>query len=126
MNKRVKKVLIINILLLLVAIGYYFINKYTGLYIPCMFRLFTGFKCPGCGITHLLLHLIRFNFKKAFFDNPLIFIYLPFIIAYYIYENYLYIFNKKDNIVKIIPNIIWIILIIITILYGILRNIVKI
>ena len=126
MNLRIKKIIRLNIVLQLSLICYYFINKYTGLYIPCIFKIITGFKCPGCGITHLLFHIIKLDLKDAFYDNPLVFIYLPFIIVYYIYQNYLYIYNKKDYIVKKIPNFIWIILIVITILYGIIRNIIKI
>ena len=85
------------------------------LYIPCFFRMITGFKCPGCGITHLLFHLVEFKFDEAFYDNPLVFIYLPFILVYYIYNIYLYVYNKRDNIIVNIPEFVWMIIICITI-----------
>lgn len=126
MKERIKKVLEANLILLLIFVAYYIINKYTGIYIPCMFHEITGYKCPGCGITHLLFDLVNFRFVEAFKDNPLLFIYLPFIIAYYIYMTYLYIYNKKDKIIVKIPDYIWGILIAITIIYGIVRNIIGI
>ncbi len=122
MKKRLIKVIIRDVILLIILIGYYFFNKYTGIYIPCVFHEITGYKCPGCGITHLLFALFRLDFHEAFISNPLVFIYMPFILVYFIYLDYLYIYDKKDKILKRIPNIIWIILIIITLLYGVIRN----
>lgn len=122
MKKRIIKVLEANLILLLILVGYYFINKYTGFYIPCVFQELTGYKCPGCGITHLVFDLLNFKFVDAFYDNPLVFIYMPFILAYYFYMIYLYVHNKKDKFMNKIPNYVWGILIGITILYGIIRN----
>ena len=122
MKKRLIKVIIRDVILLIILIGYYFFNKYTGIYIPCIIREITGYKCPGCGITHLVFYLLQLDFHKAFISNPLVFIYMPFILVYFIYLDYLYIYDKKDKILKRIPNIIWIILIIITLLYGVIRN----
>ena len=122
MKKRLFKIIRIYIVLLIVFISYYFINKYTGFYIPCIFRLVTGYLCPGCGITSCLFSILKLDFKSAFNYNPLVFIYLPFIIAYFIYLSYLYIYDKKDKILVKIPNYYLYILIIITILYGIIRN----
>ena len=126
MKKRIYKLVIRNIVLIIILVSYYFINKYTGFFIPCIFNELTGYKCPGCGITHILFALIKFNFKEAFFYNPLVFIYLPFIIAYFIYLDYLYIYDKKDKFLKKIPNYVLVIVIIITLLFGVLRNIYKI
>ncbi len=123
MKKRLIKVIIRDGLLLLILISYYFINKKTGFYIPCIFHEITGYKCPGCGITHLVFSLLKLNIHEAFISNPLVFIYMPFIIIYFVYLDYLYIYDKKDKIIKKIPNFVWIILIIITLLYGILRNV---
>lgn len=123
MKKRLLQVVKIYIILLLVLISYYYINMYTGVFIPCVFRELTGFKCPGCGITHMFFDLINFRFKDAFYDNPLVFIYLPFIVAYFVYLSYLYIYNKKDNILVKMPKVYLAIVIIITIIYGIIRNV---
>ena len=122
MKKRLIKVIIRDVLLLLILVGYYFFNKYTGKYIPCIIHEITGYKCPGCGITHLVFSLLQFDFHKAF----IIIINIIEIIVYFIYLDYLYIYDKKDKILKRIPNIIWIILIIITLAYGVIRNIIGI
>ena len=123
MKKRLIKVIIRDVLLLLILIGYYFLNKKTGFYIPCIFHEITGYKCPGCGITHLVFALLKLNIHEAFISNPLVFIYMPGIIFYFVYLDYLYIYEKKDKILKNIPNWVWIVLIIITLLYGIFRNV---
>lgn len=122
MKKRKKRIIIRDIVIILLLVGYYFFNKYTGIYIPCIFHELTGYKCPGCGITHLVFALFTLNFKEAFNSNPLVFIYMPFIIAYFVYYDYLYVYQKKDKIICKIPNWIWIILIIITLGYGVIRN----
>jgi len=122
MKYRILKVIKIYFLLIVLLIGYFFINKYTGFYIPCIFRLITGYKCPGCGITTCLFDLLQLKIDKAFHDNQLVFIYLPFIAVYFLYLTYLYIYDKEDKILKKIPN--WIIYIVlgITIIYGVIRN----
>ena len=126
MKKRISNVLEANLILLLILMSYYIINRYTGFFVPCLFREITGYKCPGCGVTHLVFDLLNLKIADAFYENPLIFISLPFIIVYYIYRVYIYIYNKKDQILTKVPNYVWNILIVITILYGILRNIFKI
>ena len=123
MKKRLNKVIVRDLLLLLFFILYLVFFKVTGIGIPCIFHELTGFKCPGCGITHLFLALLRFDIKEAFMCNPLAFILLPFLIFYFVYLDYAYIVDKKDNLVSKIPKAFWIILLIITILFGILRNV---
>ena len=121
-REKLNKFLKINLTLLLSFIVYFIINRLTGFYIPCLFRLITGLKCPGCGITHSLFALINLDFKEAFNQNPLVFIYLPFIFLYYIYISYIYLTNKKDNILTKIPNYIMIFIVVITLVYGVVRN----
>ena len=122
MKQRLWNIIKYNGGLLLIFIAYYIFNHLTGIYIPCVFYSITGLKCPGCGITHCLFELLHFNFEEAFNHNQLVFIGLPFFIAYYIYANYLYLCDKKEKIAKIIPKYLEIILIVITIIFGIIRN----
>ena len=124
MKMRLIKVIRRDILLLLVLIGYYLLNKYTGFSIPCPFYHITGYLCPGCGITRALFALMQLKFHEAITYNLLVVIYTPFIIAYFIYFDYLYIYEKKDRFIYKIPNIIWYILIVITIMFGVIRNII--
>ena len=124
MKQRLRKVLLIYFGLLIIFVAYYFLNKYTGFAIPCIFHEITGWDCPGCGITRCLFHLINFRIKDAFLVNPLVFIYLPFIIAYFIYQSYLYVYQKKDKILVKVPHYVMYIILAITIIYGIVRNII--
>ncbi len=48
-----------------------------GFGIPCLFRLVTRFQCPGCGITHLALCLMRGDLSGAFHANAMVLLLLP-------------------------------------------------
>ena len=126
MKKRLLHVIKKYIILLLIFIIYYLININTGIYIPCIFRKITGFKCPGCGITSMLFELLHFHIKEAFMFNPLVFIYLPFIIIYFLYLDYLYIYDKNDKILVKVPEYLKVLVLIITLLYGVVRNFIDI
>ncbi len=45
---------------------------------PCLFFLFTGLHCPGCGTLRALHQLLNGNIRDAFWLNPLIFLSIPF------------------------------------------------
>ena len=49
--------------------------------IPCPIRLVTGLKCPGCGVTTLLLHLLRGDWAGAFAANPFLLATSPLLAA---------------------------------------------
>lgn len=51
-------------------------------YPPCLIYKFTGLKCAGCGITRATHHLLNFNFKAAFYYNPLIYLFLIYTLFY--------------------------------------------
>ncbi len=122
MKKRLIRVLVINLSLLTIFIVYYVISQKIDIYIPCVFRMITGYKCPGCGITHYLFHLINLDFKSAFFDNPFVFICVPILFIYYLIANYNYV--KYDNRNKVvIPRYLSNSLLIIALLFAIARNI---
>ena len=123
MKKRLIKIIFLNAFIVIISFIYYFLNKYFNIGIPCLFYKITGLKCPGCGITRLIFSLIKLDFRQAFFYNPLVFILLPFIGFYIIYQEYLYITKKEDKIIKKIPSYIYYVLIIILIIYAIFRNI---
>lgn len=62
------------------GIIYSFIVRYTPFCIPCFFQMVTGLKCPGCGITHLILYLMDFRFYDAFYANRFLFITSPVLV----------------------------------------------
>lgn len=69
-------------LILLIALGciYALIVRYTNFCIPCFFNSITGLKCPGCGITHVFLCLMRFDFRNAFLSNIFLFTTSPILL----------------------------------------------
>lgn len=120
---RVKNLVLTSITIIILIILYIFLNKHYGFYIPCLFHKLTGYYCPGCGATRCILSLLKGNIKSSFQYNPLFFILIPFLSFEIIYKIYIYLANKEDKITKKIPNVVWIVLLIITISFGILRNI---
>ena len=82
----------------------------------CPVKAITGLDCPGCGITRMFVALFHGNIYQAFRYNPLVFIELQKLLILII------LYNHKKEYRKVI-NIIFIILVVITIVYGVLRNI---
>lgn len=122
MKKRLTKVIFQVVVCIGLLLGYYFLNCKYNFAIPCIIHKLTGLYCPGCGITRCLFALIKGNIYEAFMYNQLVFILLPFLLFYIVYNIYLYVFDTKDKIFSKIPQIVWIILIIIVVIFGVVRN----
>lgn len=114
-----KKKILICFLLLTLLITYLHLGNKFHIYIDCPIKKLTGLYCPGCGITRMLFAILQLDFYQAFRYNPLLFICLPFFI-FFIIESLI---SKKEPLYNKIPTKIWIIIIIVFIIYGILRNI---
>lgn len=107
------------LIILGVGFGYYLWLNFTHLGIPCPFRTITGWLCPGCGITHMLIALIQLDFHTAYLENPFLLLTLPFLIGEIIYQRYLQLtkqVNPRWNQV-----LLWL-YVIALIIFGILRN----
>lgn len=107
------------LIILGVGFGYYLWLNFTHLGIPCPFRMITGWLCPGCGITHMLIALIHLDFHTAYLENPFLLLTLPFVIGQIIYQRYLQLtkqVNPQWNQV-----LLWL-YVIALIIFGILRN----
>lgn len=122
MNPRRKKVILFILILLLLGFLYYLWGNITGLYLPCIIFKTTGLYCPGCGVTRMILALLQGNIKEAFQYNTALFIIFPILAPILIYQSVQYIrsgqikFSNKLNVFLVI-------IVIILILFGILRNI---
>lgn len=46
----------------------------------CVYKNLFGIPCPGCGMTRSYLHLLKGEWKEAFYDHPL-FILVPVIVV---------------------------------------------
>lgn len=82
----------------------------------CPFHEYLHIKCPGCGGRDMILHLLHFEFYEAFMSNQLLFIALPIGIILLFIKYIL----KKDIKINIY---IYFLLMIITIIFAILRNV---
>ena len=122
MRKRIIKVIKYFLLLLIFSITYTILFEKYHIKIPCVFHEVTGYLCPGCGITRCFISIFHGDFIKAFNYNKLVFCMLPFGIIYFIYWLYNYIIGN-ENYYKI-SNGISIFLVVITLLFGIIRNII--
>lgn len=114
-----------NFLLFLVilAVIYFILGSIFHIYLVCPFHEITGLHCPGCGVTRMIISMYKLDFYQAFRYNPLLFIFSPFIL--FLLINYIYCsFKNKKSIYKKIPSLVWNILLVITILFWILRNII--
>lgn len=56
--------------------------------IPCLIKTIFNVSCPGCGLTHAFIDLLKLNFVGAWEHNPLIFLVLP-AGAYFILTHFL-------------------------------------
>ena len=52
----------------------------TGFFPVCLFRLFTGLTCPGCGTTRALHAIMHGHLETAFMLNPMLLLASPFLI----------------------------------------------
>ena len=104
-----------------IGLGYLFFILLSGLRIPCIFYEITGFKCPGCGVTRMIVSISRLEFAAAFRYNPFLFITGPLLLIYLAFSEIKYVLcgNRKMGKWEIfIP-----VELILAIAYGVLRNI---
>lgn len=103
------------IFIIVVIINYLLFNSF----LPCIFHKITGFYCPGCGVTRMLISIFKLEFYQAFRYNVYLFILLIITIVYQIIKLITYkLLTKKIR----LNNYIYILLLMTTIAFGILRN----
>ena len=74
-----------------IGLCYLVFTLLTGLRIPCLVYELTGIKCPGCGVTRMIVSIVKFDFSSAFRYNPFLFITGPFILAYIFFSELKYV-----------------------------------
>ena len=58
---------------------YLLIVEKLGRGIPCLFFEFTGYRCPGCGVTRMFRALAHLDVAPAFHCNAAAMVILPFV-----------------------------------------------
>lgn len=105
---------ILLVVLIGVVIYTYLADPSKGPILPCVFNKITGLYCPGCGMTRAVHSMLKFKFYQALRFNALVWILpIPLICYYFI--------SHKGNLK--VARILLILMISISISYGIIRNI---
>lgn len=129
MNKKKKKMIFVELgLILLVLLIYIIANTNLISLMPkCLIKENLGILCPSCGSTRMVYSFMHFNFKDAFMYNPVMFLFLIYILI----VNLVFIINafrkKEDEILTFLyPKNAWywVVFVIILIIYTVIRNII--
>ena len=107
--------------IVLLGLAYALFIQCTGLGIPCVFRLVTGSRCPGCGMTHAAMALIHGQPKVAFRENPLSLSVVPLLLLYGAYRAEVYIRTARTDFRKweiVFLGVLWVVVL----LFWLLRN----
>ena len=90
-KKRAKRLLREIGWILVMGTAYAIWFSFTGIGIPCPIRAVTGYRCPGCGITHCAVNLLHGRVREAFEANQFVCILAPFGLIYGIWRAVRYI-----------------------------------
>jgi len=121
MKERRNKVLRTFAVLAVAGVLYGLITGWLGFGIPCPVHYFTGFKCPGCGVSRMFISLMKLDFKSAFEANRLLLVTLP-VIASLLFVYFFRYIKTGSRIITKAENIIYIVLIISFLIFGVVRN----
>ena len=106
---------------LLLGIAYVIFIKITGWMIPCPIKLVTGNYCPGCGVSRMLLALLRMDFEAAYHANPLLFFLFPVILLYGLVKGIQFVKTGKEQQSRVEQIGIFLVCIV-TIAFWVMRN----
>jgi peptidoglycan/LPS O-acetylase OafA/YrhL len=121
-KKRLKNLFFVMVILLAIAVGYYFVClNFPKFVIKCVFKEITGLRCPGCGVTRMLVSFMSLDFYEGFKYNIFLTITLPFVVYVIIYGCYVYITDRKWGKFFNTSCCVYVILLV---LWGIVRNII--
>lgn len=121
-KKRAKRLLREIGWILVMGTAYAIWFSFTGIGIPCPIRAVTGYRCPGCGITHCAVNLLHGRVREAFEANQFVFILAPFGLIYGLWGAVRYIRVGSEEI-SIPETVVFAILLILAIAFAFYRNI---
>ena len=87
----------LTVRLVLLGLAYALFIQCTGIGIPCLFRLVTGYRCPGCGMTHAPMALLHGQPRTAWRENPLSLTVVPLLVFYGTYRAEVYIRTARTD-----------------------------
>lgn len=104
-----------------IAVAYLIVVLVTGWGLPCLFFTVTKLQCPACGVSRMLLSLLRLDFVAAFHYNPYLFVNAPVILFCLGYSEAQYV-KTGSRVHRRWVNIILWIEIGLALLFGVVRN----
>ena len=117
------KLILIYLLVIVILFLYLYLSQRKILYVPCLFNKITKLYCPGCGMTRAAISFMKFDIIECLKNNLLFLSLLPIIIYLLIKESiYFYKNNHLITINYFLSNFKIYTILIITILFGIIRN----
>ena len=119
--QRARKVLKNVSVILVLGILYLIFFRIFGVGIPCVFRLITGLKCPGCGMTHAFSEIATGDIASAFESNALSVTMLPLLLVYGIIKTVRYI-NKGEEELTVLEVLFLAVCLIACVAYFVYRN----
>ncbi|QTV06302.1 DUF2752 domain-containing protein [Faecalibacter bovis] len=127
--KRNKNILIkiCSILLLGGALIFYFYQNNpsdnNSFFLRCPSNFLFNIDCPGCGTQRAIHHLLHLEIAEAFRFNALFVLFSPLILVVIALLIYNFIFDKSVRLPFLANKYFLIVIIVIILLFGILRNI---
>lgn len=119
--KRLEKLLAAAFAVLACGFLYAFIVSKIGFGIPCLFRLATGLKCPGCGVSRMCLSLLRLDFRAAWHYNSAVMLLSPLAAVVFCDMSLRYVLTGTQKPDKF-SNFSMFFMVIVLVAFGILRN----
>ena len=121
MNDRLYQVLKKGAVILAVGCAYCVWLALTGIGIPCVFHLVTGLKCPGCGVSRMLVALFRLDFRAAFEYNAVLLCMLPLLLALLTVSSVRYVKTGEQKMSRLENGTVWG-MVILLLIWGVIRN----
>ena len=126
-NARARKALIRLAILLVIGVAYLIWCNFSEWRIPCVIHSLTGYDCPGCGMTRAFVAVSKLDFKAAFEYNALAITLIPVLIIFLVCQEVRYVRTgsrlSRNRGVKRFEVALVVLMVLVTVLYGILRNI---
>ena len=117
-NKTVRKYAIV----LVCGLAYALFVYVTGWGIPCPIHTITGLQCPACGVSRMLMAILRLDFASAYRYNPFLFVTSPVLLFCIVYPDIVYIKTGGVDIGKA-QIVLWL-EVVAALIFGVVRNLV--
>lgn len=121
MRRRALRLLKQHAVVVVLGLAYAIWLKVTDLGIPCLIRSMTGYRCPGCGISHMCMELLEGHINAAFSCNRGVFVLLPVLLI--LWSRWVYRYIRWGNVkLKALDHFLLGLCIAVLLLWGIIRN----